>query len=99
MPDTTKKRQMVRGTDRPRGFHIPKERIEKLKSNMATILSDKRPTVRALATVTGQIITMSIAVGPITRLRTCGLYSLINSRMFWSDRLETTAEVRDEFAF
>ena len=80
-------------------FHIPKERIEKLKSDMAAVLSDKRPTVRALAKVTGQIISMSIAVGPITRLRTRGLYSLINSRVFWSDRLETTAEVRDELAF
>lgn len=64
-----------------------------------TISSVEKPTARELARIAGQIISMSIALGPITRLRTHGLYGLINCQMFWSDRLTIPSEVCDELVF
>ena len=41
-----------------------------------------------LASIVGQIMSMSLALGPIARLRTRALYAVIDSRHSWSDQLE-----------
>ena len=71
-------------------YIIPDDKVEKLKANIASIASKCKPTAREVASIVGQIISMSIALGPITRLRTREMYGLINQRYSWNDRMSLT---------
>ena len=42
---------------------------------------------------------MCLAIGPVTRLMTRGMYSLLNQRVAWCDFLQVTAEARKEVEF
>ena len=42
---------------------------------------------------------MSLAMGPITRLRTRALYAVLNSRSSWADKCYLPAEAREELEF
>ena len=42
---------------------------------------------------------MSLAIGPIARLRTRALYQVINSRWFWADKLMVSMDAREELKF
>ena len=46
-----------------------------------------------------QIISMSLAIGPIVCLWTRALYGIINQWIFWSDRLALSTEARDDLNF
>ena len=52
--------------------------------------------MRLLASIVGQIMSMSLALGPIARLRTRALYGAIDSRHSWSDQLKLSDDARDE---
>ena len=52
-----------------------------------------------LASVTGQIISMKLAIGPDARLHTRALYEVINKRRYWSDKLQLSSLARDEVLF
>ena len=80
-------------------FSIPTERIDKLKSRLASLLSGSTATARALAKVTGLVMSMRIAIGPVARLRTRALYQMVNSRLFWNEKLCLTLEAREELGF
>ena len=80
-------------------FSIPVERIEKLRNAIARLLSSGLASARSLAKVTGQVLSMSIAVGPVTRLCTRALYEMINSRLFWNQLLQITDDAREELLF
>ena len=56
---------------------------------------------RNIAKITGSIMSMSIALGSIVRLRTRYMYSIINqiSRPFWNEKLELTTEAKNELEF
>ena len=47
----------------------------------------------------GKIVSMYVALGPVVRLMTRSLYSLLNSRHSWFDRLCITAEAKEEIQF
>ena len=55
--------------------------------------------VRALAGIAGQIISMSLALGPITRLMTRAMYRSIETRSSWSDSLLIPDCVINELKF
>ena len=42
---------------------------------------------------------MSLAIGPVARLRTRALYQVINSRRFWADKLMLSIDAREELRF
>ena len=42
---------------------------------------------------------MGLALGTIARLRTRGMYSLMNSKSSWNERLHVSDEVREELEF
>ena len=66
---------------------MPKEKISKLMHSIASVLSNQLIPARLLASVTGQIISMNLAIGPVARLCTRALYEVINTRKFWSEKL------------
>ena len=58
-----------------------------------------RLTAKSLASLTGKIIAMAIALGPVARLMTRELYVLLNTRQPWCDTLLITDEVKSEIQF
>ena len=54
---------------------------------------------RSLAGITGKLISMSIALGPVTRLMTRSLYALINTRHSWCHTLTISPEAIKELQF
>ena len=63
------------------------------------MLQSKFVCAHTLASITGQIISMGLAVGPVSRLRTRALYCVLNKRQFWSDKLPLDGAVLEELAF
>ena len=47
-----------------------------------------------LASIVGRIISMSIAIGPVSRLMTRSLYGLLNTRQAWCEMLTVSSEAR-----
>ena len=54
---------------------------------------------RLLASVIGKIVSMPLALGPITRLMTCGMYAVLNTRVSWCQLLALSAEAKSEMLF
>ena len=80
-------------------FLVPVCKLDKLKASVGSILQFSRVPVRSLASAVGQIISMSLAMGPITRLRMRALYAVLNSRSSWADKCYLPAEAREELEF
>ena len=78
---------------------IPGERILKLESSIDSCLQDNFISARGLASITGQIISMSCAVGNVTRLLTRNCYAAIEQRTFWDQLLFVSPEFRNELSF
>ena len=78
---------------------IPEEKLENLKGILQEV--EKAPCIRSkqLASITGKIISMGLAVGPVARLRTRNMYCLLNTRQSWQDLLQIEENVKDEFTF
>lgn len=80
---------------------VLEEHVEKLLQSLAPYV-DSIPTatpVRTLASITGQIVSMSLANCPIARLMTRACYSVIESRRSWQDRVQLTQEACTELKF
>lgn len=56
-------------------------------------------TVRQIASIVGQIVSMSLGLGPIARLMTRSLYTIINHRITWHDKVLWTKEAGEEIKF
>ena len=54
---------------------------------------------RHLASITGKIISMSLALGTIARLQARSLYALINTRDSWCQKLKLSSEAATELQF
>ena len=84
-------------------FYIPKAKIDKLLSLIdliSTLHESKRKVpVKTLASCAGQLISMSLALGPVSSLMTRALYRAIESRSFWSDSIFLSESVTDELSF
>ena len=78
---------------------IPEERILKLKSSIDSCLQDNFISARSLASITGQIISLSCAVGNTTRLLTRNCYAAIEQRTSWDQLLFVSPEIRNELFF
>lgn len=52
-----------------------------------------------LASIIGQIISMSLSTCPVARLHTRASYNMLNQRRFWSDRLRLSDDACNELMF
>ena len=59
---------------------VPKSRIEALQGHIQQALNNNCISVRNIARITGWIISTSLALGPIARFMTRGLYALLSTR-------------------
>ena len=56
-------------------------------------------TALCLASLIGKIMSMALALGPVTRLMTRSLYAVLNSKAAWCQRLVLTSEALVELNF
>ena len=54
---------------------------------------------KLLASAIGKIVSMSLALGPVTRLMTHSMYSVLNSRVSWCHQLALIPEAKSEMQF
>ena len=73
---------------------VPKCKIEALQSQIQHALTHKLLAARNVASIIGKIIAMSLALGPIARFMTCGLYALVNNRHSWCHVLRISTELQ-----
>ena len=71
---------------------VPTSKIDNLRGLLMSL-------AKQIASVVGKIIFMSIALGPVARLMTRSLYSLLNSRHSWFETLCITPEAGEELQF
>ena len=54
---------------------------------------------RKLASAVGKIISMSLAIGPVARLMTRSLYTILNNRRSWCSQLPLSIDAKNELKF
>ena len=64
-----------------------------------SIPASKIDAARELASLIGKIISMSLALGLVTRLMTRNLYTVLHSRLGWCRRLTLSSEAYQEINF
>ncbi|XP_022779071.1 uncharacterized protein LOC111320674 [Stylophora pistillata] len=80
-------------------FHIPERKMEKLKSLLGSVTGDTSSSYRELARIAGSIISIALAVGPISRLLTRQMYLAIESRSAWDHALRFSPALLEELRF
>ena len=80
-------------------FFVPSEKLESLKSSIKAAYPLTRVSVRSLASIVGKIISMSLAIGPVSRMRTRQLYQVIDTRRSWCDSVILSPDAREELGF
>ena len=80
---------------------VTHKRISKLKTSIVSIPQGhcSHVKVRYLASVVGQIISLTPCVGNVTRIMTRSLYAVVDQGVSWSSTVELTREARDELQF
>jgi len=78
---------------------VTERRQKKFMECLKNLRAKSRVSAKELAKLTGYIISMSFAVGPVARLRTRGLYGMILGRLGWYSRMEWSDVARSEIEF
>ena len=78
---------------------IPQRKIDALQSQLQLAILQSSLPAKTLASITGKIIAMSLALGPIARFMTRGLYSALNAMNSWCQRVQITPEALTELQF
>lgn len=66
-------------------FRIPEKKVSKLKGLLDTAIQAGYSSFRGLARIAGSIISVALAVGPISRLLTRQMYFAIETRSAWDN--------------
>ena len=81
-------------------FRVPERGITKLNALLHNIeFNNCKVTAHQIARLTGTIILMGLAFGPITRLWTRGLYHNMMSTLSWSETVQLDDEAIKEIMF
>ena len=80
-------------------LRIPESKLQMLQNQLSKKDGLQPIPAKALASIIGKIVALSPAMGPVTRLMTCSLYSVLSSRRLWCQLLVLSPEARDELLF
>lgn len=80
-------------------FKVPQCKLDKLKAQLCEVEKAQSVPARCLASLIGKIMSMALALGPVTRLMTRNLYVVLNSKTAWCQRLVLTPEAVVELNF
>ena len=78
---------------------VPDEKVKALTMLVQCAKEDRAIRATALASIIGKIVSMGLALGPVTRLMTRSLYGVLNARSSWCQTLLLTAEAAEELSF
>ena len=74
-------------------FSVPTPKLEKLMQSLRTVTERPTATPKEISRIAGQIISMGIAIGPLTRLFTRHMYAFIDSRNSWFEHKTVRAPI------
>ena len=80
-------------------FSVPTNKLDALKSQLHAVAEAPTVPARQLASMVGKIMSMSLALGPVTRMMTRNLYLVLNQRIAWCQNLVLTPEASQELTF
>ena len=80
-------------------IEVPADKVAALKSKLHSICQLSKVQAKQLASIVGSIISMSLAVGPVSRFMTRCLYTVLETRHSWWDSLDITEDARQELEF
>ena len=81
-------------------FHVPPRRVDALKQLLDVIIAkDFCASARTLSRVTGSLVSMSLAMGPVVRLWTRAMYRDICSAPCWDQPVCLSSDSRSEVLF
>ncbi len=80
-------------------FQVPERRIKCLQKKLGCVAQSSRSSARDIAQVTGTIVSMGLALGPVARLWTRGLYRFIMQANTWGERKELDEDAMREIVF
>ena len=78
---------------------MPQEKISTLKVQLGRAVGAQGLRARQLASIIGKVTSMSLAVGPISRLMTRSMYAMLDCREYWCQTIPITEEARKELNF
>ena len=81
------------------GLSVPEQKLENLVSQLREASEVKVVPATAVASIIGKVLSMGLALGPVTRLMTRNIYAMLNARSSWRQELFITQEVQEELAF
>ena len=76
---------------------MPPQKIQRLQESLDTVGGCPHVSAKQIASLVGNV--MSIALGPVARLMTWSLYTLLNNRHSWYERLLMSPEAAEELQF
>ena len=79
-------------------IHVPPECITRL-SEQITLVSSGNPTTQLAASLVGTVVSMGLALSPVSRLWTRALYQDILSAEFWSQHITLSPKAAREVEF
>ena len=80
-------------------FQIPEKKVFKLKGLLESAIQAGCSTFRELARLAGSIISVVLAVGPISRLLTRQMYFAIETRSAWDSTIHFSPSLLQELKF
>ena len=78
---------------------IPEKKVSKLKSLLDSAIQAGYSSFRELARIAGSIISVDLAVGPISRLLTRQMYFAIETRSAWDNTIHFSPSLLLELKF
>ena len=80
-------------------FRIPEKKVSKLKGLLDSAIQAGYSSFRELARIAGTIISVALAVGPISRLLTRQMYFAIETRSAWDNTIHFSPSLLLELKF
>jgi len=80
-------------------FSVPSHKIEHLLLMISQLIRNNNCSPKQISRVAGHIISMSIAIGPLTQLFTRNMYKFIETRDSWFTRYFLDEELEFELKF
>jgi hypothetical protein len=81
-------------------FRVPQRRVESLQRVLNNVVSKGFvASARTLSRITGMLVSMGLAVGPVVRLWTRGMYRNILETPTWDKQLALSEEAQREVSF
>ena len=79
---------------------MPVYKISRLKPKLIEVQGAQQVSARKLVSLIGKIVSMSISLGPVTRLiMTRALYATLHHKVAWCQNLALTSEASQDLEF